>query len=229
MARDSKDQQLIELKDTIKELNTTIRNLNALIDAANKREEEHLQKEQVLQEQIDYLTKKPFGKSSEKRNDDFEGQLNLFNEAEAEKTAPDPEEEDFVTVEKHTRKRKSTMADKFAGFADCRRGANDTMIITKGTNAFISAWVQKTVDMGTHTVFYAQVTDMEVLSDTPSATYEYYQSNIKPKPEAVGKTQDGQTIWRCRICGYEYVGEEVPDDFICPTCKHGKQDFEKVV
>lgn len=116
MARDSKDQQLIELKDTIKELNTTIRNLNALIDAANKREEEHLQKEQVLQEQIDYLTKKLFGKSSEKRNDDFEGQLNLFNEAEAEKTAPDPEEEDFVTVEKHTRKRKSTMADKFADF-----------------------------------------------------------------------------------------------------------------
>ncbi len=120
-------------------------------------------------------------------------------------------------------------ADKFVGFSDCRRGANDTMIITKGTNAFISAWVQKTVDMGTHTVFYAQVTDMEVLSDTASATYEYYQSDIKPKPEAVGKTKDGQTIWRCRICGYEYVGEEVPDDFICPICKHGKQDFEKVV
>ena len=119
-------------------------------------------------------------------------------------------------------------ADKFAGFTDCKRGANDTMIITKGTNAFISAWVQKTVDMGTHTVFYAQVTDMEVLSDVPSATYEYYQSNIKPKPEAVGKTPDGQTIWRCRNCGYEYVGEEVPDDFICPICKHGKQDFEKV-
>ncbi len=120
-------------------------------------------------------------------------------------------------------------ADKFAGFTECKRGANDTMVITKGTNAFISAWVQKTVDMGTHTVFYAQVTDMEVLSDVASATYEYYQANIKPKPEAVGKTKDGQTIWRCRICGYEYVGEEVPDDFICPICKHGKQDFEKVV
>ena len=114
MARDSRDQQLIELKDTIKELNNTIRNLNALIDAANKREEEHLQKEQVLQEQIDYLTKKLFGKSSEKRSDDFEGQLYLFNEPEAEKTAPDPEEEEFVTVEKHTRKKKATMADKFA-------------------------------------------------------------------------------------------------------------------
>ena len=52
MARDSKDQQLIELKDTIKELNTTIKNLNALIDAANKREEEHLQKEQRMQEEM---------------------------------------------------------------------------------------------------------------------------------------------------------------------------------
>ena len=114
MARDSRDQQLIELKDTIKELNNTIRNLNALIDAANKREEEHLQKEQILQEQIDYLTKKLFGKSSEKRSDDFEGQLYLFNESEAEKIAPDPEEEEFTTVEKHTRKKKSTMADKFA-------------------------------------------------------------------------------------------------------------------
>jgi rubrerythrin len=77
-------------------------------------------------------------------------------------------------------------------------------------------------------MFIGDVTDMEVLSDTPSATYEYYQSNIKPKPEAVGKTSDGQTIWRCVICGYEYVGEEVPDDFVCPICKHGKADFEKV-
>ncbi len=106
MARDSRDQQLIELKDTVKELNTTIRNLNALIEAANKREEEHLLKEQehierekVLQEQIDYLTKKLFGRSCEKR-DDFEGQLNLFNEAETLKADPDPEEQEFTTVEK---------------------------------------------------------------------------------------------------------------------------------
>jgi transposase len=116
VAKDSRDQQLIELKDTIKELNSTIRNLNALIDAANKREEEHVQKEQALQEQIEYLTKKLFGKSSEKRHDDFEGQMSLFNEAEAEKTAPDQDEEEFVTVEKHTRKKKSSFKDKFAGF-----------------------------------------------------------------------------------------------------------------
>ena len=117
MARDSRDQQLIELKDTIKELNITIKNLNALVEAANKREEEHVQREKNLQEQIDYLTKKLFGKSSEKRSDDIEGQMNLFNEAEAEteKNTPDPLENEFITVEKHTRKKKSTMAEKFAG------------------------------------------------------------------------------------------------------------------
>lgn len=113
MARDSREQQLIELKDTVKELNTTIKNLNALIEAANKREAEHLEKEKVLQEQIEYLTKKLFGKSSEKR-DDFEGQLNLFNEAETLMAEPDPEEQEFTTVEKHTRKKKTKMTDKFA-------------------------------------------------------------------------------------------------------------------
>ena len=120
MATDLRDRQLIELKDTIKELNATVKNLNALLEAANKREEEHtkreeehIKREHVLQEQIDFLTKKLFGKSSEKRNDDIEGQLNLFNEAEAEQTDPDPSEEEFITVEKHTRKKKSTNEDKF--------------------------------------------------------------------------------------------------------------------
>ena len=70
---------------------------------------------------------------------------------------------------------------------------------------------------------------MTVLSDVQSCTYEYYQNNIKPKPQAVGQTPKGETIWRCTICGYEYVGEELPDDFICPICKHGSDDFEKVV
>ena len=118
--------------------------------------------------------------------------------------------------------------NKFAGFNGCRRGYNDCAIITEGTNAYISGWVEQTIDLGTHTLFIAQVTDMAVLADTPSASYEYYQSNIKPKPQPVGKTEDGRTIWRCRICGYEYVGEELPEDFICPICKHPASDFEKV-
>jgi len=118
--------------------------------------------------------------------------------------------------------------DKFADFTDCRRSSNETQIITAGTNAFLCGKVCQTIDLGTHTMFIADVTDMEVLSSVKSVTYTYYQENIKPKPEAVGKTSDGQTVWRCRICGYEYVGEELPEDFICPICKHPASDFEKV-
>lgn len=113
MAGNSKDSKLIELKDTIKELNITIMNLNAMISEANKREQEHLEREKVLQEQIDYLTKKLFGHSSEKR-DDIEGQYSLFNEAEAESATPDPLETEFITIPTHSRKKKTTMADKFA-------------------------------------------------------------------------------------------------------------------
>lgn len=119
--------------------------------------------------------------------------------------------------------------DKFAGFTGYKTGLNGVNYVTEGTNAFISVKVDKTVDLGSHTMFAGTITDMEVLSDVPSATYAYYFENIKPKPEAVTTTPDGQTVWRCKICGYEYVGEELPEDFICPICKHGAVDFEKVV
>ena len=119
--------------------------------------------------------------------------------------------------------------DKFADFADCARAENGIFYITKGTNAVISAEVEQCIDLGSHTLFIAKVTDLMVLDSASSATYEYYQNNIKPKPQAVGTTPTGQTIWRCRICGYEYVGEELPEDFICPLCKHPASDFEKVV
>ena len=118
---------------------------------------------------------------------------------------------------------------KFETFEKCSRGENGIYYITEGTNAYISVTVNKTEDLGSHTMFIGEITDMEVISNIPSATYDYYQNNIKPKPEEVGKAEDGQTIWRCRICGYEYVGEELPDDFICPLCKHPASDFEKVV
>lgn len=119
--------------------------------------------------------------------------------------------------------------DKFTNFTGCARGADGLYYITEGTNAYISVTVDKTVDLGSHTMFIGEITDMAVLSDTPSTTYEYYQNHIKPKPQAVGKTDEGQTVWRCRICGFEYVGEEIPDDFICPICKHPASDFEKFV
>ena len=118
--------------------------------------------------------------------------------------------------------------NKFADFTDCRRVSNGTFAITRGTNAFISVDVEQAIDLGTHMLFIGLVTEMETLSDTPSATYNYYQANIKPKPQPAGKTEDGKTIWRCSICGYEYVGEELPEDFICPICKHPASDFVKV-
>ena len=106
---------------------------------------------------------------------------------------------------------------------------NGIPYITSGTNAYFSLKVKQETDLGSHTLFICEPEYMTVLNDTPSCTYEFYQSDIKPKPEKVGTTPDGQTVWRCKICGYEYVGEELPDDFICPICKHPKADFEKVV
>ena len=119
--------------------------------------------------------------------------------------------------------------NKFENFDACARGANGIYYITEGTNAYISVKVKKTEDLGSHTMFIGAITDMEVLSNAPSVTYAYYLENIKPKPQAVGKTESGQTVWRCTICGYEYVGEELPEDFVCPLCKHPASDFEKVV
>ena len=115
-------------------------------------------------------------------------------------------------------------ADKFADYSACERSANGLYYITQGTNAFISAAVEQTVDLGTHTMFIAAVEDMEVLSREPSATYAYYQSSIKPKLEKKAE----KTVWRCTVCGYVYEGEELPADFICPLCKHPASDFEKV-
>ena len=119
--------------------------------------------------------------------------------------------------------------DKFQGFDGWMRGINGVTYITESTNAYISVEVEKSVDLGSHTLFIGKVTDMEVLSDDKSVTYEFYQSNIKPKPEKVSTTPKGETVWRCIICGYEYVGEELPEDFICPWCKHPASDFEKIV
>ena len=126
---------------------------------------------------------------------------------------------------------RDSAVDKFEGFGRVKRAPDGTMIVTEGTCAWISARVEQEVDLGTHILFIASVTDMDVISDVPPATYAYYQQAIKPQPEkreAVGKTAEGKTVWRCVVCGYEYVGDELPEDFICPVCKHPASDFEKV-
>lgn len=119
--------------------------------------------------------------------------------------------------------------DKFDGMTEIEKAANGIYYVTAGTNAYLSAKVEKTVDLGTHTLFIAEVTDMDVLSEVPSATYNFYQENIKPKLKAETKEINGKTIWRCTVCGYEYEGEELPEDFICPWCKHPASDFEKII
>ncbi len=116
--------------------------------------------------------------------------------------------------------------DKFSEYEDCRRSANGLYYVTAGTNGYISAAVEQTIDLGSHTMFIASVEDMEVLTSTPSATYAYYQSSIKPKPENAASA--GKTVWRCTVCGYIYEGEKLPADFVCPLCKHPASDFEKV-
>lgn len=116
--------------------------------------------------------------------------------------------------------------DKFAGFSDCKRSKSGLYYVTAGTNAYFDATVEQSVDLGSHTLFIASINDMEVLSGDSSATYAYYQSNIKPKPDTPAAS--GKTVWRCSVCGYTYEGDELPEDFICPLCKHPASDFEKV-
>ena len=111
--------------------------------------------------------------------------------------------------------------DKFANLPEART-ANGIRYVEGCTNAVISGKVFQTVDCGTHTVFFADVTDAKLLSDTPSMTYQYYFDHVKPKPQPAEKAK-----WVCKICGYVYEGEELPPDFICPWCKHGAEDFEK--
>ncbi len=118
--------------------------------------------------------------------------------------------------------------DKFAHFIDYKRTSNGTVAITKGTNSYISVSVTNTIDLGSHLLFIGTPVESEILSKTPSATYAYYFESIKPKPEKIGTTPEGKTIWRCTICGYEYVGEELPTDFICPVCNHPASYFEKI-
>ena len=114
--------------------------------------------------------------------------------------------------------------DKFAGVQGMARATNGVYYLPYCTNAFISARVTQTIEFETHTLFIADVTEARQLSDVPSMTYAYYFANVKPKPSKL-KEQHG---WVCKICGYVYEGEEPPADFICPLCKHGAEDFEKV-
>ncbi len=113
--------------------------------------------------------------------------------------------------------------DKFEGMADIKRAENGILYLDKYTNAYLSLKVVDTIDCDTHTIFLSELTDAKNLSSDESVTYAYYHKNIKPQPDK--KTTGG---WRCKICGYIYEGDILPDDFTCPICKHGASDFEKI-
>ena len=113
-------------------------------------------------------------------------------------------------------------ADKFEGIAEVRSD-NGLRILPKYINAVLSLKVEQYVDLDTHGMFICSVTEARVMSDKETMSYTYYQNNVKPKPDTEGKKG-----FVCKICGYIYEGDELPDDFICPLCKHGAADFEPI-
>ncbi len=100
---------------------------------------------------------------------------------------------------------------------------NGLAFLPRYINSFMSLKVEDYVDLDTHGMFICSVTEARVISDKETMTYTYYQNNVKPKPETEGKKG-----WVCKVCGYVYEGEELPEDFICPLCKHGAADFEPI-
>ena len=102
------------------------------------------------------------------------------------------------------------------------RSSNGLAVLPKYINSYMALVVEDYVDLGTHGMFICKVVDSKVISSVETMTYNYYQANVKPKPAEKKKG------WVCKVCGYVYEGEELPDDFICPLCKHGASDFEKL-
>lgn len=129
------------------------------------------------------------------------------------------EEAKFDTF-KHWGFQSGKTVDKTVGITFYRL-ENGVIYIVDGVNAVICAKVEQTIDLGTHTLFIAEVTDAFPTDKASSATYAYYHSNIKPAPQPIKKKG-----WICTVCGYIYEGETLPQDYICPICKHPASDFK---
>ena len=115
-------------------------------------------------------------------------------------------------------------ADKFAGFEEeLPRSDNGLVFLPRFINAFMSLKVENYIDLGSHGMFICSVEEARVMSERETMTYTYYQNNVKPKPQTEGKKG-----FVCKVCGYIYEGDTLPDDFVCPLCKHGAADFEPI-
>ena len=112
--------------------------------------------------------------------------------------------------------------DKFAGHDD-PTSENGLRYLDDVANTLLSGKVEQVIDCGTHLLFIAEVTETKKLNTLPSMTYSYYHANVKPKPATEGKKG-----YVCRICGWVYEGDTLPDDIVCPLCKHGAADFEPI-
>lgn len=110
---------------------------------------------------------------------------------------------------------------KFDPLTQHNRSANNVIYLQNYINSYFSCRTVKTIDLGTHTMFIADIIDAQKVSDVESVTYDYYQKNIKPQ-KTVSKG-----CWVCNVCGYVYEGDPLPEDFICPICKHGRDSFER--
>ena len=112
--------------------------------------------------------------------------------------------------------------DKFAG-VDEMRSDNGLRFLPRYINSFMSLKVENYLDLGTHGMFICELTEARVMSDKETMTYTYYQKNVKPKPQTEGKKG-----YVCKVCGWVYEGDPLPDDIVCPLCKHGAADFEPI-
>ncbi|MGN1084497.1 MAG: flavin reductase, partial [Lachnospiraceae bacterium] len=143
-------------------------------------------------------------------------------------------------IYKHFGYQSGKNVDKFADFEDVTRCANGIYRLNRYSNAYFCGTVCESYPLETHTLFLVEVTDADVVSTAKSVTYDYYQQYVKPAYKPPVRTPEkttgadgaestkGKTAYVCKVCGYVYEGEELPEDFICPICKHGAADFEKI-
>lgn len=113
--------------------------------------------------------------------------------------------------------------DKFEG-ETLPKSDNGLVYLDKYINSFMSLKVEQYLDLGTHGMFICSLTESRVITDKETMTYTYYQEKVKPKPDTEGKKG-----YVCTVCGYVYdETDELPEDYVCPLCKHPASDFEKI-